>query len=198
MSDWSVRAYREKAKNQKLAILHSNGSVGYVTSVSAWEAHVKFPEWKGAAGGSKHECYQQGSASLTILSVTYEDYIAQGGAGQMTTQALYEVTLEEGSKKFATKIMEKNKTLWVMEIKGGDNTYVAVSTDKIVEVVPYTIKVCPVGMQQQHFEAPEGKFAVNDLLLLKNGVIATVLALDTKIKGAPEINAVGKINVTPL
>jgi hypothetical protein len=191
--DWSCREHRHLARARKLAISHADGHIGYIKHSEFYQAEVYFPE----LGSGTTRTYSQGSSLVTILDKTYEEATAQGGATNMN--ALYEVTKEDGSKVFATKMAEKSKTLWVMEIKG-TGEFVAVETTNIQEVVPYTIQVKSVsnGGEGGHYEAEEGKFAVNNILVLNNGNIVTVVRLDTKQKGVSELKATGRINVTPL
>ena len=190
--NWNSSDDRYLARKLKLAILHADGHIGYVVGNNHYDAEVRFP-----CLANRSRTYSRASQLVTILDKTYEEATAQGGATNMN--ALYEVTKEDGSKVFATKMAEKSKTLWVMEIKG-TGEFVAVETTNIQEVVPYTIQVKSMsnGGEGGHYEAEEGKFAVNNILVLNNGDIVTVVRLDTKQKGVSELKATGRINVTPL
>ena len=189
--NFGTRDHRTEARRKKLAVYHvDEGCAGFITDTNYYDADVTFPSWKG--GGSKTFTYGHTSAKLKILDQTYEDYISQKDNKEMT-QALYEITKEDNTKVFATKMAEKSKTLWVMEIKG-TGEFVAVETSLIQEVVPYTVKVKPVGNGNAcHYEAEEGKFAVGDILVLKSGDIVVVVELNTKQKLVGELKAQSKL-----
>ncbi len=193
--DYRISEHRSRACEAKLAILHQNGSVGYIERSSRYDASIVFPNWRGV--GRKQYEYGEFSQAVKILTETYAQVVANKDQKEMT-QALYEITKEDGSKVFATKMAEKSKTLWVMEIKG-TGEFVAVETSFIQEVVPHTIKVKFFGASSiTHFEAEEGKFSVGDVLVLKSGDIVSVVELNSKQKGAPELKAQSKLATVAL
>lgn len=193
--DYRISEHRSRACDAKLAILHQNGSLGYIERNSRYDASIVFPSWRG--GGKKQYEYGEFSQAVKILTETYAQVVANKDNKEMT-QALYEITKEDGSKVFATKMAEKSKTLWVMEIKG-TGEFVAVETSRIQEVVPFTIKVKPVGNGNVcHYEAEENKFSVGDILVLKNGDIVAVVELDTKQKLVSELKAQAKLATVAL
>lgn len=193
--NYAMKEDRHTAKKEFRAVRHRDGPLGYISLVNYYDAEVTFPDWKG--NGKRTYTYGQYTTSLQILNQTYEDCVTQKDNKEMT-QALYEITKEDGSKVFATKMAEKSKTLWVMEIKG-TGEFVAVETSRVQEVVPFTIKVKPVGNGNVcHYEAEENKFSVGDLLVLKNGDIVAVVELDTKQKLVSELRAQAKLATVAL
>ena len=189
---WNWTEDRERACIDGLAIEHRDGHIGYIEFNTGWGAKVVFPDWKGKKRSAD---YDRHSSSITILDTKYKDHIKQK---EIIMNALYEITKEDGTKVFATKMAEKSKTLWVMEIKG-TGEFVAVDVAQIQEVVPYTIRVKDIATgSTSHHEAEEGKFAVGELLLSKSGGLAMVIELNTKVKGSPELKVYGKVSVTPV
>lgn len=189
---WNWTDDREKACNDGLAIKHRDGHIGYIEYNGGWGAKVVFPDWNGKRRTAE---YDRHSPSITILDTKYKDHIKQK---EITMNALYEITKEDGTKVFATKMAEKSKTLWVMEIKG-TGEFVAVDVAQIQEVVPYTIKIKDLAsVSTSHHEAEEGKFAVGDLLLSKSGGLGMVVELNTKVKGSPELKVYGKVSIIPV
>ena len=192
MTDFSSYVCRQRAKDRCLAVLHENGSVGKIERNYRDSAEVLFKNWGGR--GKRIYDYTESTTKLTILDTPLEEYQQKG----QPMNTLYEVTREDGTKQFAVKIAEKSKTLWVMEIKG-TNAFEAIETSRIQEVVPYTVRVMPLGDRNPaHYEVEEGKVNVNDILLLSNGSVVTVVALDTRQKGVQELKAVAKIPTIPL
>lgn len=187
---FSNRDHRHYAYKNKLAVRHiDEGCVGYISYNNHYDAEVTFPDWRGSR---RVNSYSACSIKVKILDQPYHEYTSQKDKKEMT-QALYEITKEDGSKVFATKMAEKSKTLWVMEIKG-TGEFVAVETSRVQEVVPFTIKVKPVGNGNVcHYEAEENKFSVGDILVLKDGDIVVVVELDTKQKMVSELKAQAKL-----
>lgn len=186
---FSNRDHRHHAYKNKLAVWHVDEGLVGISFNNPCGAGVTFPDWNGR---KRVNTYSAGSAKIKILDQFYHEYTSQKDKKEMT-QALYEITKEDGSKVFATKMAEKSKTLWVMEIKG-TGEFVAVETSRVQEVVPFTIKVKPVGNGNVcHYEAEENKFAVGDILVLKNGDIVVVVELDTKEKLVSELKAQAKL-----
>ena len=187
MLNWNWTEDREKAHREGRAIKHRDGHLGYIEYNFASAARVVFPDWNGKKRAQEYDRY---SPAVTILNTKFEDNFK---AKEANMNALYEITKEDGSKVFATKMAEKSKTLWVMEIKG-TGEFMAVDTANIQEVVPYTIKVKPVGIGNVcHYEAEENKFSIGDILVLKNGDIVVVVELNTKQKLMSELKAQAKL-----
>lgn len=187
---WNIREHRDIARKRKLAILHVDGPVGYIKYTEYYETGVVFPDWNGK---KKENTYSNNSGLVSIVNVPYTEYVEKIKQKGETMNALYEITKEDGSKVFATKMAEKSKTLWVMEIKGSGE-FVAVETTNIQEVLPYTVRVKLLGNgNPAHFEVEEGKVAVGDILVLEGGDMVSVTSLNTKQKGVPELKAVAKL-----
>ena len=103
------------------------------------------------------------------------------GAKDMT--ALYEVKVN-GETKIATKLMEKSKTSWIMEIKGSGDVIVVDASD-VQEIVKYTIEVRYGEGKTVHYEATAGQYKVDEVYLMGNTLqIARIVKLDSKSKTA--------------
>ena len=101
----------------------------------------------------------------------------------VTGVELYEVETENGTK-IATKLMEKSKDTWIMEVKGSGEV-VVVSKDKIKEIVKYTIEVKFNTGKITNYEATEGQYKLDEVFLMGNTLdIARVIKLDSKCKSA--------------
>lgn len=101
------------------------------------------------------------------------------GATKMTT--LYEVKYD-GEIKIATKLMEKSKTSWIMEIKGSGNVIV-VDASAVTEIMKYTVEVFCDG-KTTHYEAVQGEFNEGDIYLTKGLQMARIVKVDSKSKNA--------------
>lgn len=113
------------------------------------------------------------------------------GVTNMT--ALYEVKVN-GEVKIATKLMEKSKTSWIMEIKGSGDVVVADAAD-VTEIMKYTVEVFCDG-KTTHYEAVQGEYAVGDIFLTKGLQIARIVKVDSKSKNAlAEFSPFAKLKV---
>lgn len=101
------------------------------------------------------------------------------GATNMTT--LYEVKYD-GETKIATKLMEKSKTSWIMEIKGSGSVIV-VDASTVTEIMKYTVEVFCDG-KTTHYEAVQGEFNEGEVYLTKGLQMARIVKVDSKSKNA--------------
>ena len=101
------------------------------------------------------------------------------GATNMT--ALYEVKYDDETK-IATKLMEKSKTSWIMEIKGSGSVIV-VDASSVTEIMKYTVEVFCDG-KTTHYEAVQGEFNEGDIYLTKGLQVARIVKVDSKSKNA--------------
>lgn len=103
----------------------------------------------------------------------------------MSTNPIYEVTLEDGSVKYGRHAGTHSSGAYLMEIEGA---ILVVSKDKVVEVLPYTFEV-RIGGKSSHFRGVSGSVSKGDLLVYTGGgsdnmTIGYVVAVDTKNKSA--------------
>lgn len=197
-TNFGSSSLRLTAGKQKLAVKHQLGSVGFIRYNNRYDAEVYFPNWNNT-GKPKLQTYGDTTDMVSIVEpyISYDEYIKTSKQKEQT-MSLFEVTKADGTKVFATKMAEKSKTLWVMEIKG-TGEFVAVSTDSIQEVLPYTIAIRNLsGGNTNSFEVPEGKFEKGDVLVLASGDIGVVTMLNSKVKGVPELKPIAKLVSAPV
>lgn len=110
---------------------------------------------------------------------------------------LYTWTLND-TNFYGTQLAINSSGQWVMEVKGTGEV-VAVDPSIVEEVIPHTVDVQFLGnnINKYSYWAPAGKYAVNDVLLVKapSGLaLVLVTKVDTKSKEATkDLPVVGKI-----
>ena len=114
-----------------------------------------------------------------VLATDEEINAAKGATGM----ELFEVSTPHGVK-IATKLMEKSKDIWIMEVKGSGEVIVT-NTSNIKEIIKYTIEVKYNTGKIINYEASEGQYKVDEVFLMGNTLdIARVSKVDSKCKSA--------------
>lgn len=116
---------------------------------------------------------------------------------------LYQFTVDD-EIKFGTKLAVNSAGEWVMEEKGSNNV-IAVKKELVEEVIPYSVDIQFQDNTSYNYSytSVEGKFEVNDLLLMesqKGGFsLAVVKAVNTKSKAATkELKPIAKLLTQPV
>jgi hypothetical protein len=110
-------------------------------------------------------------------------YLTKEDEEKQNMTKLYQI---KGTDTFGTRIGTNSENKAVVEIKG-TGVVQLVDTADLIEVVPYTIKVTPVGGgNARHFAAKEGFFEKDDLFIYENALYI-VSALGTKTEGVKEL-----------
>ncbi len=145
--------------------LNNGKRQGTIVHTDRWgTAHVKWDS--GKSTWHNHEA---------LTAVTEEE----DTKGNTNMSVMYEIEDPlTGETLIGSKLTEKSSDTWVVEVQGRAHPVFIVSADKCKEIVPYTIRL---GNGQNH-EVAEGVFKVGDVIILKDGTLTAVSALDTKAR----------------
>ncbi len=156
---------RDDIKEGMRVRLNNGKRQGSISTCNKWgEAYVK---WDGGKGSwHSHDA---------LTTVTDEE----DTKGNTNMSVMYEIEDPlTGETLIGSKLTEKSSDTWVVEVQGRAHPVFIVSADKCKEIVPYTIRL---GNGQNH-EVAEGVFKVGDVIILKDGTLTAVSALDTKAR----------------
>lgn len=132
------------------------------------------------------------------VQVCKEDYTDKGEkVVAAVTAGLYEIAdAINGTKRIGTKLMEKSKSAWIMEIKGSGEVVVVPAND-CTEIVPYTIEVQFSDNTTKHYYAEPGQYAKGDLFIMGvNLLFARVTKVDSKGKALGDFHPSHRIVTT--
>jgi len=96
---------------------------------------------------------------------------------------LYKWTAKAGEEPvFGTFLTEDSDGHWVMQMADGDKNLVRVEPGLPERVLPYTVKVHPVGGGRSGFDlkTKKGSVQADDLIMLRSGMLVRVAKLDSK------------------
>lgn len=113
-----------------------------------------------------------------------------------TTMTLYQT--KEETPRFGTKLAVNTSGKYVLEMKGSGEVLVFDKND-VEEVRPYTVQATyPGSGKTGSFVAVKGSVDKGDLIILSNGTLIKITALDTKSNVTASLKGAVKLATTPL
>lgn len=112
------------------------------------------------------------------------------------TMTLYQT--KEETPRFGTKLAVNTSGKYVLEMKGSGEVLVFDKND-VEEVRPYTVQATyPGSGKTGSFVAVKGSVDKGDLIILSNGTLIKITALDTKSNVTASLKGAVKLATTPL